>query len=213
MTFIEQSIKVKRSELCFFDISKAFDKVWHKGPLFKLEKIGIRGPILHWFLSYLNDRKQCVVINGIKSELVNIQAGVPQGSILEPLLFLIYINDLVTDIHCKIKLFADDTSIYITVENALVSGDLLNNDLEIINTWSKKWLVSFNPSKTECMTISMKKKKPFHPSLIFDNVHLKEVESHKHLGITICNNLSWNPHVNEMLSKAYAKLGLMRKCK
>ena len=115
-----------------------------------------------------------------------------------------------TDIHCKIKLFADDTSIYITVENALVSGDLLNNDLEIINTWSKKWLVSFNPSKTECMTISMKMKKPFHPSLIFDNVHLKEVESHKHLGITICNNLSWNPDVNEMLSKAYAKIGLMR---
>ena len=63
------------------------------------------------------------------------------------------------------------------------------------------------------MTISMKKKKPFHPSLIFDNVHLKEVESYKHLGITICNNLSWNPHVNEMISKAYAKLGLMRKCK
>ena len=127
---------------------------------------------------------------------MNIQVGVPQGSILGPLLFLIYINDLVTDIHCKIKLFADDTSIYITVENALVSGDLLNNDLEIIHTWSKKWFVSFNPSKTECMTISTKKKKPFHPSLIFDNVHLKEVESHKHLGITICNNLSWNPHVN-----------------
>ena len=89
--------------------------------------IGIRGPLLHWFRSYLNDRKQCVVINGIKSELVNIQAGVPQGSILGPLLFLIYINDLVTDIHCKIKLFADDTSIYITVENTLVSGDLINN--------------------------------------------------------------------------------------
>ena len=92
---------------------------------------------------------------------MNIQAGVPQGGILGPLLFLIYINDLVTDIYDKIKSFADDTSIYITVENALVSGDLLNNDLEILNTWSKKWLVSFNPSKTECMTISMKKKKTF----------------------------------------------------
>lgn len=109
--------------------------------------------------------------------------------------------------------FADDISVYITVENPFTSGTLLNSDLEKINEWSKKWLVSFNPNKTECMTISLKLKKPFHPSLIFDDVHLKDVELHKHLGVTISSNLSWNLHINEILSKAYAKLGLMRKVK
>lgn len=142
-----------------------------------------------------------------------MQAGVPQGSILGPLLFLIYINDLVVNIDCNIKLFADDTSIYITVENPFSSAALLNSDLEKINDWSKKWLVSFNPSKTECMTISNKIKKPFHPSLIFDDVHLKEVESHKHLGVIFSSNLSWNQHIDEMISKAYARLGQMRKVK
>lgn len=203
----------KEIRVVFFDISKAFDKVWHKGLLYKLEKIGIRGNLLLWFRSYLHDRKQCVVINGSRSEFMNVKAGVPQGSILGPLLFLIFINDLVVDIECNIKLFADDTSVYITVENPFTSGTLLNSDLEKINEWSKKWLGSFNPNKTECMTISLKLKKPFHPSLIFDDVHLKDVESHKHLGVTISSNLSWNLHINEILSKAYAKLGLMRKVK
>lgn len=203
----------KEIRVVFFDISKAFDKVWHKGLLYKLSNLGIRGNLLKWFHSYLHNRKQCVVINGTKSYLKNVQAGVPQGSILGPLLFLIYINDLVVNIDCNIKLFADDTSIYITVENPFSSAALLNSDLEKINDWSKKWLVSFNPSKTECMTISNKIKKPFHPSLIFDDVHLKEVESHKHLGVIFSSNLSWNQHIDEMISKAYARLGQMRKVK
>ena len=203
----------KEIRVVFFDISKAFDKVWHKGLLHKLSNLGIRGNLLKWFHSYLHNRKQCVVINGTKSYLKNVQAGVPQGSILGPLLFLIYINDLVVNIDCNIKLFADDTSIYITVENPFSSAALLNSDLEKINDWSKKWLVSFNPSKTECMTISNKIKKPFHPSLIFDDVHLKEVESHKHLGVIFSSNLSWNQHIDEMISKAYARLGQMRKVK
>lgn len=186
----------KEIRVVFFDISKAFDKVWHKGLLYKLSNLGIRGNLLKWFHSYLHNRKQCVVINGTKSYLKNVQAGVPQGSILGPLLFLIYINDLVVNIDCNIKLFADDTSIYITVENPFSSAALLNSDLEKINDWSKKWLVSFNPSKTECMTISNKIKKPFHPSLIFDDVHLKEVESHKHLGVIFSSNVSWNQHIH-----------------
>lgn len=89
------------------------------------------------------------------------------------------------DIECNIKHFADDTSVYITVENPFTSGTLLDSDLEKINQWSKKWLIFFNSNKTECMTISLKLKKPFHPSLIFDDIHLKDVESHYHLGVTI----------------------------
>lgn len=103
----------KEVRVVFFDISKAFDKVWHIGLLYKLEKYGVRGELLEWFRNYLHDRKQYVVINGSKSNIGHIKAGVPQSSLLGPLLFLIYINDLVTNIKCMVKLFADDTSLYI----------------------------------------------------------------------------------------------------
>ena len=103
--------------MVFFDISKAFDRVSHKGLLYKIEKLGIKGDLLCWIKSYLLDRKQKVVINGKESILLNINAGVPQGSLLGPLFFLIFINDIVQEIGCSIKLFADDTSIYIIVED------------------------------------------------------------------------------------------------
>lgn len=82
-----------------------------------------------------------------------------------------------------------------------------------IHKWSKQWLVSFNPTKTECLTISNKVKKPFHPSLIFNNVHLKEVETHKHLGIILSSNLSWNLHLDETVKKAHSRLGMLRRLK
>lgn len=112
-----------------------------------------------------------------------------------------------------VKLFADDTSLYIVVDNADTSACLLNTDLEKIHKWSKQWLVSFNPTKTECLTISNKVKKPFHPSLIFNNVHLKEVETHKHLGIILSSNLSWNLHLDETVKKAHSRLGMLRRLK
>lgn len=118
----------KEVRVVFFDISKALDKVWHSGLLYKLEKAGVRGELLEWFRNYLHDRKQYVVINGSKSNIGHIKAGVPQGSILGPLLFLIYINDLVTNIKCMVKLFADDTSLYIVVDNSDTSACLLNTE-------------------------------------------------------------------------------------
>ena len=100
----------------FCDISKAFDRVWHKGLLSKLESVGISGGLLRWFCDYLDNRKQRVVLPGVSSDWVTINAGVPQGSILGPLLFLVYINDIVTDIKSHIRLFADDTTLYIIVD-------------------------------------------------------------------------------------------------
>ena len=94
----------------FCDISKAFDRVWHRGLIHKLKAAGVTGEVLAWFTNNLADRKQRVVIPGTTSDSVYIQAGVPQGSILGPLLFLLYINDIVNDIGANIRLFADDTS-------------------------------------------------------------------------------------------------------
>ena len=101
----------------FCDISKAFDRVWHEGLLKQLEAAGIAGDLLIWFRSYLTDRRQRVVIPGAESAWKFIQAGVPQGSILGLFLFLLFINDVVTDIGSNIRLFADDTSLFIIVEN------------------------------------------------------------------------------------------------
>ena len=133
----------------FFDISKAYDKVWHEGLLFKLKRAGIRGKLLSWFSSYLSARYQRVILPDGVSALSLVQAGVPQGSILGLLLFLVYINDIVDDIQANINLFADDTSLSMIVDNPDEVGRVLQSDIDKINQWAQKWLVKFNPSKSE----------------------------------------------------------------
>ena len=121
------------------DISKAFNKVWHEGLLYKLESIGISGNLLNLFRSFLNDRCQRVVINSQHSEWV------PQGSILGPLLFLIYINDLPDNLNSLVKLLADNTSLFSTVHDPTLSAKILNNDLSRISGWPHRWKMLFNP--------------------------------------------------------------------
>ena len=112
----------KEVRAVFCDISKAFDRVWHAGLLLKLQAAGVTGKVLAWFKSYLSDRRQRVVIPGGTSDWTSIYAGVPQGSILGPLLFLVYINDIVVDIGSHIRLFADDTSLYINVDDPVTAA-------------------------------------------------------------------------------------------
>ena len=111
-TFCQALDEGKEVRAIFCDISKAFDRVWHKGLLYKVSSVGISGPLLLWFTDYLDKRKQRVVLPGTASSWTSIKAGVPQGSILGPLLFLVYINDIVENIHSSIRLFADDTRLY-----------------------------------------------------------------------------------------------------
>lgn len=112
----------KEIRFVFCDISKAFDRVWHKGLLFKLRSIGISNDLIAWFSNYLSNRQRRVCIKKCYSSWKNVTAGVPQGSILGPTLFLIYINDIVKDIGANIRLFADDTSLYVIVEDPFVSS-------------------------------------------------------------------------------------------
>ena len=120
----------------FLDISKAFDKVWHDGIIYKLTQNGISGNLLNLLEDFLKERKQRVVLNGQVSTWKNINAGVPQGSILGPLLFLIYINDLTEGLTTNVKLFADDTSLFSVVHDTQTSANDLNKDLKIINNWA-----------------------------------------------------------------------------
>ena len=113
----------------FCDISKAFDRVWHRGLLCKLKAAGDTGTVLKWFQSYLSHRKQRIVLPGVLSDWQNNKSGVPQGSILGPLLFLVFINDTVSDINSNIRLFADDTTSFIIVENPLTAAIVLHSDM------------------------------------------------------------------------------------
>ena len=129
----------------FLDISKAFDKVWHDGLIFKLKSYGVEGGLLLLIKNYLHNREQRVVLNGQTSEWRRIKAGVPQGSVLGPLLFLIYINDLPDGITSICKIFADDTSLFSKVLDVNKSVNELNSDLEKINQWAYQWKMQFNP--------------------------------------------------------------------
>ena len=192
----------------FFDISKAFDKVWHKGLLYKLHKAGIGSKLLSWFSDYLLNRYQRVVQPGAVSDLSSINAGVPQGSIVGLLLFLVYINDIVNDIESNINLLADETSLSMVVGDPDTTGAILQTDINRITDW-----VKFNPSKSESLIISRKRNKPVHPELFMSGVGIPSVQVHKHLGIFISNDGSWDYHVNQSLTKAWKRIGIMRRLK
>ena len=122
----------------FLDISKAFDRVWNKGFLYKLRRCGISGNLFNLLHSFLSNRKQRTVLNGKSSSWGNISAGIPQGSILGPLMFLVYINDLTENLKCSVKLFADDTSLFTVVKDPKTAADYMNHDLNLIQLWANK---------------------------------------------------------------------------
>ena len=121
----------KEIRVVFCDISKVFDRVWHAGLLRKLEAAGVTGKLLNWFKNYLFDRRQRVILPGVNSDWSKIFAGVPQGSILGPLLFLVFINDIVNEIGSCIRLSADDTSLFIIVDDPVASAERLKADQNI----------------------------------------------------------------------------------
>ena len=203
----------KGLDVCYvsLDATAAFDRVWHDGLLFKLRKIGITGNLFSWLSSYLADRKQRVMIKGQFSNWENNSAGVPQGSILGPLLFLIYVNDIVCDIESDILLFADDTSILENISDYDISFEKINRDLNKLSVWSNQWLVSFNPTKTKYIIFSKKRMKIAHPPLYLGNQLLDEVSKHKQLGVTFNEKMTFDDHINENCSKAMKRITVLKR--
>ena len=166
----------RETRAVFLDISKAFDKVWHDGLLFKLKNYGISGLLFTIIKDFLANRQQRVILNRKSSCWSSITAGVPQGSVLGPLFFLIYINDLVDNISSEAKLFADDMSLFTVIYDVDIVANKLNRDLEIISTSAYQWKMQFNPDKNKQaiqVIFSQKKDTPVHPFLFFSGVGLK----------------------------------------
>ena len=183
------------------DISKAFDKVCHKGLLFKLERIGISGDLLSLLKSFLSNRFQRVVINGQYSSWSPVLAGVSQGSILEPLLFVIYINDLPENLQSMVKLLADGKSLYSTLYVPNISASQLEIDLKKISHLAYKFLTGLSKQAQE-VTISRKTVKIIHPTIIFNNVPVARTTCQKHLGLYLAEKLNFYDHINAKVSKA-----------
>ena len=178
----------------YLDISKAFDRVRHYGLVYKLKLCGVSGQLLSLIQSFFSDRKQRTVLNGKSSNWGDISAGVPQGSILGPLFFLVYINDLTENLKCNVKLFADDTSLFTVIKNSNTAAEDMNHDLELIRQWAHDWRMSFNPDlQKQAVEIifSRKRNKIDHPGILFNNTLVKKVEEHKHLGLVLDSKLSF----------------------
>ena len=163
---------------------------------------------------FLSCRKQRVVLNGQHSSWDNVTVGVPQGSILGPLLFLIYVNDLPNNLSSNCKLFADDTSLFSVVNNIHTSAATLSQDLKRITNWAFQWKMIFNPDlskQAQEVIFSRKIKKLLHPTLLFNNIPLSNSLFQKHLGLTLDIKLNFSEHIKSITRKISKTLGLLRK--
>ena len=191
----------------FLDFSKAFDTVDHKILVSKLSHYGIRGVAHSWFTSYLSNRKQYVTYNGTSCATRNIICGVPQGSILGPLLFLIYINDR-CDV-CKYTapmLFADDTNLFCNGSDLEALETNINQELAKISKWLKTNKLSLNVKKTHYMVFSKRRVGRFRLQLMIDGENIDEVEKTKFLGINIDNKLTGKTISHTLLEKSHGVL-------
>lgn len=209
-TFSSVIDKSGQVDAIFLDLSKAFDRVSHSGLLYKLNQLNVPCTLIKWIASYLEVRKQFVDIGGQVSDLGSVNSGVPQGSVLGPLLFLVYINDITSCVHesVGIRLFADDCLLYRAVEST-DDQTTLNNSLNAISNWCDKWGMKLNETKTVFMRIT-NKKFPLLYDYSINGSQIAHTNSFKYLGVTFTNNLTWSTHIDTICASARRKLGLLR---
>ena len=199
----------------FIDLKKAFDTVNHKILLTKLEHYGIRGNILKWFESYLSNRKQFVFYNGVSSDIASFTCGVPQGSVLGPLLFLIYINDL-PNISSKLSffLFADDTNIYYESNKLIELEKTINKELKLLSLWLNLNRLALNVSKTNFVIFRSPKKPLNHNVVLIMNRKAIDQKDHvKYLGVLMDQHLSWKYQISNVSKKISRGTGILAKLK
>jgi hypothetical protein len=200
----------REMDMVFLDFSKAFDKVSHYYLIAKLQSMAIHPQVISVVQSFLANRTQQVLLDGHSSGSVLVTSGVPQGTVLGPLLFLIYINDLCNSVASSVRLYADDCVIYRVISNA--SDTLtLQEDLNTISSWCLKWDMQLNLDKCVYMNVSRLRTNCFERTYKLGNHTLKKVNKFKYLGVFITSNLKWNDHIQFADQKANQMLGFIRR--
>ena len=200
----------KQVDLILLDFEKAFDKVPHGRLLHKLQHYGVRGQANNWVKSFLSDRKQQVVLEGVSSGKEDVVSGVPQGTVLGPLLFLTYINDMPSTTKSDIRLFADDSMLYREIAEPADQRQL-QKDLSALEKWENDWQMRFNPSKCIVIQVHPQKKAPSNFQYKLHDQVLEKVESGKYLGVNISEDLLWDKHIHGVAAKGNRILGFLRR--
>ena len=195
-------------DVVYMDLQKAFDTVPHKRLLYKIEYYGITGNLLRWIAGFLSNRRQCVVLNGKKSSWQDVKSGVPQGSILGPLLFLIYVNDLPRSISSQVFLFADDTKLIRSI-STLADHVQLQTDLDNLAKWCDTWQLNFNATK--CKVIHFGRVTHSYGGYYLNGILLDSVDCYKDLGTLFDTGLKFHQHASEVAMKANRVLACMRR--
>ena len=201
--------KKMQIDMAIMDFSKAFDVVPHKRLISKLRTYGIHNSALTWISNFLCCRLQRVVVSGEKSGWSKVISGVPQGTVLGPLLFFLYINDLPCGVTSSVRLFADDCILYREIKSPH-DHVALQKDLDALNDWANRWQMKFNIGKCSIMRISHARTSKVYTYTLGGEV-LSVVEQHPYLGITISDRLNWNSHIQSICGKANRALGFVRR--
>ena len=199
----------KQIDVAVMDFSKAFDKVPHRRLLIKAGHYGIRGNLADWLDSFLSGRSQQVLLDGHSSTAAPVSSGVPQGTVLGPILFLIYINDIEHDITCNIRLFADDCILYNEISSPQDTA-ILQTNIDTLTRWERRWQMSFNITKCHMLTITRKRTPTTFDYTMHGSI-LSKVTSATYLGIEINSKLTWDTHIDTITAKANRSLGLLKR--
>nr|KAG5704148.1 hypothetical protein BaRGS_009678 [Batillaria attramentaria] len=210
---IEDGLQDKQHTLTvWIDMEKAYDKVWKDGLRLKLQKSGVTGCMLQWISQYLNNRKARVHVNGAYSRKKTLKEGVPQGGVLSPTLFLVFINDIVKDLPRKVQgaIYADDLVLWCSEEYLTTANHRLQLALDVLESWTKQWLVKINPTKTTYTVFSLSPKDQ-KAKLRINGEYLQADDNPTYLGVTFDKRLTWKQQTEKAATRAKLRLNIMKK--